>query len=205
MVDKPRVKTNGARRLASPTKPSRPAACSWHSCTLSMRIVALIRASPAARRYTTGPLPGAPLRPSCRVTRSERPSTSISTASDNRPAGFWPGHLIRVGEQGGGGTGGVGYVIRERDTDDRRVVRVRLNPERLGDVERAYEWHGRAVEEALEPLSESRERPSAPSSVASPTCCARARRSSRRTPNRHPGTPNRPEPVQLARSVRLAA
>jgi DNA-binding MarR family transcriptional regulator len=50
---------------------------------------------------------------------------------------------------------GVGYVIRERDTDDRRVVRVRLNPEKLGDVERAYEWHGRAVEEALEPLSES--------------------------------------------------
>jgi DNA-binding MarR family transcriptional regulator len=50
---------------------------------------------------------------------------------------------------------GVGYVTRERDTDDRRVVRVRLNPEKLGDVERAYEWHGRAVEEALEPLSES--------------------------------------------------
>ena len=50
---------------------------------------------------------------------------------------------------------GVGYVTRERDADDRRVVRVRLNPEKLGDVERAYQWHGRAVEEALAPLSES--------------------------------------------------
>ena len=50
---------------------------------------------------------------------------------------------------------GVGYVIRERDPDDRRVVRVRLNPERLGDVERAYHWRGEVVAEALEPLSES--------------------------------------------------
>jgi DNA-binding MarR family transcriptional regulator len=49
----------------------------------------------------------------------------------------------------------VDYVIRERDVDDRRVVRVRLNPEKLKDVERAYEWHGRAVEDALDPLTES--------------------------------------------------
>jgi DNA-binding MarR family transcriptional regulator len=49
----------------------------------------------------------------------------------------------------------AGYVIRERDANDRRVVRVRLNPEKLAEVERAYEWRGRAVEEALEPLSES--------------------------------------------------
>ena len=47
------------------------------------------------------------------------------------------------------------YLIRERDDDDRRVVRVRLNPARMGEIERAYEWRGRAVEEALEPLSES--------------------------------------------------
>ncbi|MGA3030715.1 MAG: MarR family winged helix-turn-helix transcriptional regulator [Candidatus Limnocylindrales bacterium] len=47
------------------------------------------------------------------------------------------------------------YVIRERDSDDRRIVRVRLNPDVLEDVERAYHWRGRAVEEALDPLSES--------------------------------------------------
>jgi len=47
------------------------------------------------------------------------------------------------------------YVTRERDPEDRRVVRVRLNPDALEHVERAYRWRGRAVEEALEPLSES--------------------------------------------------
>jgi DNA-binding MarR family transcriptional regulator len=49
----------------------------------------------------------------------------------------------------------AGYLIRERDTSDRRVVRVRLNPERREEVERSYQWHGAAVEEALEPLNES--------------------------------------------------
>ena len=48
-----------------------------------------------------------------------------------------------------------GYLIRERDAVDRRIVRVRLNPQKLAEVERAYEWRGRAVEEALEPLTES--------------------------------------------------
>jgi DNA-binding MarR family transcriptional regulator len=50
--------------------------------------------------------------------------------------------------------GTAGYVIRERGTDDRRVVRVRLNPEKVEEIERAYRWRGRAVEEALEPLSQ---------------------------------------------------
>jgi DNA-binding MarR family transcriptional regulator len=46
------------------------------------------------------------------------------------------------------------YVIRSRDESDRRIVRVRLDPSALEEVERAYHWRGRAVEEALEPLSE---------------------------------------------------
>jgi DNA-binding MarR family transcriptional regulator len=49
----------------------------------------------------------------------------------------------------------TGYAIRERDVDDRRVVRVRLNPLRIQVVERALEWRGRVVEEALAPLDES--------------------------------------------------
>ena len=49
----------------------------------------------------------------------------------------------------------TGYLIRERDNDDRRIVRVRLNPDKLEEVERAYEWRGLAVQAALEPLSES--------------------------------------------------
>ena len=47
------------------------------------------------------------------------------------------------------------YAIRERDTGDRRVVRVRLSPEVLDEVERAYGWRAKAVEEALLPMSES--------------------------------------------------
>jgi DNA-binding MarR family transcriptional regulator len=47
------------------------------------------------------------------------------------------------------------YVVRERDTDDRRVVRVRLNPDALDEVERAYRWRGQVVQEALEPLPDA--------------------------------------------------
>jgi len=47
------------------------------------------------------------------------------------------------------------YITRDRDTGDRRVVRVRLNPAVREEVERAYQWRSRAVEEALKPLSES--------------------------------------------------
>ena len=47
------------------------------------------------------------------------------------------------------------YVVRVRDTDDRRVVRVRLNPAALGEVERAYRWRGKEVQEALAPLSDA--------------------------------------------------
>jgi DNA-binding MarR family transcriptional regulator len=47
------------------------------------------------------------------------------------------------------------YIVRERDTEDRRVVWVRLNPDVVSEVERAYHWRGRAVEDALLPLSQS--------------------------------------------------
>ena len=49
----------------------------------------------------------------------------------------------------------AGYATRERDTDDRRVVRVRLNPAKVGEVERAYHWRGESVGAALEPLADS--------------------------------------------------
>jgi DNA-binding MarR family transcriptional regulator len=49
----------------------------------------------------------------------------------------------------------VGYVIRERDLEDRRVVRVRLNPNAMQEVRRALRWRAEAVATALEPLSES--------------------------------------------------
>jgi DNA-binding MarR family transcriptional regulator len=43
----------------------------------------------------------------------------------------------------------AGYVERERDPADRRVVRVRLTPMAVERVERAYHWRGGAVEAAL--------------------------------------------------------
>jgi DNA-binding MarR family transcriptional regulator len=49
----------------------------------------------------------------------------------------------------------AGYVMRERDANDRRIVRVRLSPQRIEAVAEAYQWRGRAVEKALEPLSPS--------------------------------------------------
>jgi len=49
----------------------------------------------------------------------------------------------------------AGYLIRERDAADRRIERGHLNPAMRPEVERAYRWRGRAVEEALEPLNES--------------------------------------------------
>lgn len=47
----------------------------------------------------------------------------------------------------------AGYVARERDPDDRRVVRVRLVPAAVERVEQAYRWRGDAVEAALEGMS----------------------------------------------------
>jgi len=47
----------------------------------------------------------------------------------------------------------AGYLERQRDPEDRRVVRVSLVPAAVGRVERAYRWRGDAVEEALQGLS----------------------------------------------------
>lgn len=47
----------------------------------------------------------------------------------------------------------AGYVVRERDPGDRRVVRVSLAPAAVERVERAYRWRGDAVEAALEGMS----------------------------------------------------
>jgi DNA-binding MarR family transcriptional regulator len=47
----------------------------------------------------------------------------------------------------------AGYLERERDPDDRRVVRVRLVPAAVERVEMVYRWRGDSVEEALEGMS----------------------------------------------------
>lgn len=47
----------------------------------------------------------------------------------------------------------AGYVARERDPGDRRVVRVSLVPAAVERVEKAYRWRGDAVEAALEGMA----------------------------------------------------
>lgn len=47
----------------------------------------------------------------------------------------------------------AGYLRRERDPDDRRVVRVRLVPAAVERVEMVYRWRGDSVEAALEGMS----------------------------------------------------
>jgi DNA-binding MarR family transcriptional regulator len=42
-----------------------------------------------------------------------------------------------------------GYVVRERDHADRRVVRIRLSPDAVEEVSRVYRWRDEAVERAL--------------------------------------------------------
>ena len=59
----------------------------------------------------------------------------------------WASRVVEELEQ-------IGYVQRERDADDRRVVRVRLVEKARVEVERAYRWRSEAVAEALEGLSE---------------------------------------------------
>ena len=46
----------------------------------------------------------------------------------------------------------AGYVERHPDPTDRRIVHVRLAPEAVGSVEKAYSWRGDAVERALSGL-----------------------------------------------------
>jgi DNA-binding MarR family transcriptional regulator len=47
------------------------------------------------------------------------------------------------------------YVSRTRDSEDRRVVHVRLDPGARHIVEQAYHWHAEAVQAAMAPLSTS--------------------------------------------------
>ena len=45
-----------------------------------------------------------------------------------------------------------GYVVRERDVADRRIVRVRLSPDAVEEVSRVYRWRDEAIERALDGL-----------------------------------------------------
>jgi DNA-binding MarR family transcriptional regulator len=81
-------------------------------------------------------------------------------------------HIHRQGEQSIGQlAGGLGisygwasrvvdeleaskFVLRERDSRDHRIVRIRLDPAAVRSVEHAYRWREQDVLEGLRPLSE---------------------------------------------------
>lgn len=48
----------------------------------------------------------------------------------------------------------AGHVQRERDSQDRRVVRLSLSPTAIRAMERGTNWRADAVERALEPMPE---------------------------------------------------
>jgi DNA-binding MarR family transcriptional regulator len=60
----------------------------------------------------------------------------------------WASRLVAELEQ-------ARVATRERDEEDRRIVRVRLVPEATAMVARAYQRRGRAIEDALAPLSQN--------------------------------------------------
>jgi len=74
------------------------------------------------------------------------PQTIGQLASGLSVSQGWASRLVDEMER-------AGYVARERDPGDRRVVRVSLVPAAVERVEKAYRWRGDAVEAALEGMS----------------------------------------------------
>jgi DNA-binding MarR family transcriptional regulator len=74
------------------------------------------------------------------------PQTISQLAAGMGVSQGWASRVVDEMEQ-------AGYLERERDPDDRRVVRVRLVPAAVERVEMAYRWRGDSVEEALEGMS----------------------------------------------------
>jgi DNA-binding MarR family transcriptional regulator len=149
---------------------SKHARLSDEALETSRLLVAFLHAAYATRRSDTneGQVEGAPGAPGEQARAGTVASPALSSHAIRAAIHIYQ-HRERTVGQIASGLGisygwasrvveeleAVGYVTRERDSDDRRVVRVRLNPAKLKDVERAYEWHGQVVEEALDPLSES--------------------------------------------------
>jgi DNA-binding MarR family transcriptional regulator len=107
---------------------------------------------PRAREATTGArtAPGGPL--TSHVIRAaihvydNGPQTISQLAAGMGVSQGWASRVVDEMER-------AGYLERERDPDDRRVVRVRLVPAAVERVEMAYRWRGDSVEEALEGVS----------------------------------------------------
>jgi DNA-binding MarR family transcriptional regulator len=97
--------------------------------------------SVAAAPETTGPASAHVIRAAIHI-HDEGPQTIGQLAQGLGISQGWASRVVDELER-------AGYVERERDPADRRVVRVRLTPMAVERVERAYQWRGGAVEAAL--------------------------------------------------------
>ena len=102
-------------------------------------------ASTGASSARRGPLTSHLIRAAIHV-YDNGPQTISQLAAGMGVSQGWASRIVDEMER-------AGYLERERDPDDRRVVRVRLVPAAVERVEMAYRWRGDSVEEALEGMS----------------------------------------------------
>jgi DNA-binding MarR family transcriptional regulator len=98
-------------------------------------------ASAAASAEVVGPTSAHVIRAAIHI-HDEGPQTIGQLARGLGISQGWASRVVDELER-------AGYVERERDPADRRVVRVRLTPMAVERVERANRWQGGAVEAAL--------------------------------------------------------
>lgn len=104
-----------------------------------------LEAAGGARGARGGPLTSHVIRAAIHV-YDNGPQTISQLAAGMGISQGWASRVVDEMER-------AGYLERERDPDDRRVVRVRLVPAAIERVEMAYRWRGDSVEEALEGMS----------------------------------------------------
>ncbi len=104
-----------------------------------------LEAAAGARPGPGGPLTSHVIRAAIHV-YDNGPQTISQLAAGMGVSQGWASRVVDEMER-------AGYLERERDPDDRRVVRVRLVPAAVERVEMVYRWRGDSVEEALEGMS----------------------------------------------------
>jgi DNA-binding MarR family transcriptional regulator len=135
--------------------PEVPGRLSDHAIETGKLIVELLNSTHATRRTGSAARPGsadAHVSPhAIRAAIHLYQHGEITVGELGRGLGISRGWASRVVEE----LELAGYLERERRLDDRRVVKIRLRPESITEVERAYRWRGDAVEAALAPFDDA--------------------------------------------------
>lgn len=135
--------------------PKGPGRLSEHAIETGKLIVELLNSGYATRRSGAAARPGsahAHVSPhAIRAAIQLYQHGELTVGELGRGLGISRGWASRVVEE----LEAAGYVERERRLDDRRVVKVRLRPASIAEVEHAYRWRGDAVEAALAPFDDA--------------------------------------------------